>query len=132
MPEVVESFEFRQVGQRTGISYPWDKLLDGGIYKCKEGDDYKGKRNTFLTLARKEASKRGLRLRTGNVEGGCVIQAQPRENAGPTEHDATVNGTAPAPAGVPVVAPTVGDAIPKHTPAPAPVAKGGPTPKPKK
>lgn len=126
MPEKVETFEFRNFGPRgkDDTQHNWDELLDGGIYKCMEGTDFKVKKLTFMNLARDQAKKRGLRLRTGSVEGGIVIQAMPGDGTEGSEPNGVANGTATEPP-TPVPAP-----VPKPTVTTAPKPVGGPAAKP--
>lgn len=43
--------------------YPWDEWLDGSIWELTEGEDFRGKVNTFRSNARSQA-----RRRNGKVE----------------------------------------------------------------
>lgn len=70
--KTLNTFEF---GSSAKGSHDWDKLLDGQIYQIEPGKDFTCKPTTFLTLARKQASARGMRLRTASVTDGLVIQA---------------------------------------------------------
>jgi len=145
MPEVLESFEFRNFGPRgSSEQQDWDTLLDGQIRKLQEGTDFK-KKITFLNAARMNCKKRGLRLRTGATEGGVIIQAVPippgesadegTEGANGTQVASEPPKPLPAPnAAKPTVTTTAtGQPVaPKPQPAQTPVNKGGPKPAAKK
>ncbi len=75
----LKSFEFTSGGAKG--SYDWDKLLDGSIYQLEEGKDFQCEVNTLISMARKQAKKKGKGLRTQKVEGGVVIQAVEDESA---------------------------------------------------
>lgn len=127
MPETVDTFEFRNFGQRSNETHDWDTLLNGKIYKCIEGVDFRVKKLTFMNAARAEAKKRGLKLRTGSTEGGIIIKAEPGDTSDVPEE---VNGAAPTAAEPPKPVPP-----PTAKPATAPVSnapKTGPKPAVKK
>lgn len=114
MPAILEQFEFRKgVGQQeNSATYDWDTFLDGQMRKFVEGEDYQCKTNTFSTLARANAKRKGLKIKTTKVEGGIVIQAVPGDTPVETE---TPAASAPAAAPTPAA---------KPAPAPAPKKKG--------
>lgn len=71
----LNKFEFSGgVGDST---YDWNKLLDGNIYQLEQGEgkDYECTTQTFSTLARSAAKKRGKTLKTEKTDDGIVIQA---------------------------------------------------------
>lgn len=76
----LKTFDFG--GDRDKGSYEWEKLLDGRIHQLEEGTDYSCKTDTMLSLVRGAARRRGMKVRTGKVEGGLVIQAYPDPDAG--------------------------------------------------
>lgn len=85
--KTLKKFEF---ASRTESTYPWEKILDGGIYELKEGEDFKCKVATFSTLCRTQASKMHKTVKIGNVEGGIVVQATKMTDEQIAEHDAKV------------------------------------------
>jgi hypothetical protein len=73
MPKVLDSYEFKasSVGHSN---YDWDTLLDGQIYSLEEGEDFECKVDTMAMLVRKNAAKRGLKVKVSKNENGLVIQ----------------------------------------------------------
>lgn len=62
--------------------YDYDTLLDGNIYECKRGVDFKCKRVSFMSTMRKEALSRNLHFRHAMLddEDTIVIQAYTPQN----------------------------------------------------
>lgn len=118
MPAILESFEFRKgVGQQeNAATYDWDTFLDGQMRRFTAGEDYTCKTNTFSTLARASAKRKGLKIKTTKVSDpeGIVIQAVPGDSPEADPEPTPAPAPAPAPAAAP--APKAG---------PAPKAKGG-------
>ena len=60
--------------------YPWADILDGGIHQLIAGEDFTAKPQTFISIARSQAKRKGGRIRTRTLtEGdqvGVVIQYQ--------------------------------------------------------
>ncbi len=72
MPEEVANgyiFPTRSFGQR----YDWDLLLDGRIWRCRPGIDFKRKADSFRNSVRYAARQRGLRAQTTVEADGCVV-----------------------------------------------------------
>lgn len=61
-------------GRGTG-SYDWTGLFDGQVYLLEFGVDYYCQDQTFRNKARKEADKRGLKVKIAKVNEGLVVQA---------------------------------------------------------
>lgn len=55
-------------------AYPWEQLLDGGIYRLKAGQDFKARPQSVRSLALGQARKRGGKVKTSILEGDLVIQ----------------------------------------------------------
>lgn len=71
MAETLKTFDFGS----DRSEYDWDTLLNGKIYKLKQGEDFQCKTITFSTLARSSARRRGLSLNTSTEGDSIVIQA---------------------------------------------------------
>lgn len=110
------------VAQNKG-THDWDSLLDGQIWQLTAGTDYNCKTSTFASLARNQAKKKKLGLRTNKVEGGIVIQAVPMDEG---DQEPGEGETAPV---VPPEPPAPPTPAPKPTPTPKPAPAPTPAPK---
>ncbi len=72
MAERLDDFTFRGAG---GALYPWDEWFDGSIWRLVKGVDYLVATPTMRSNIYNEAVRRGLKARTGETEGGLVVQA---------------------------------------------------------
>lgn len=84
--KTLKAFEFKPAVGSQGTQYDWDTLLSGDIYQLEEGKDFTCKASTFSTLARAAAKRKGLKLQTGKVDGGIVIQALPGDETATEEN----------------------------------------------
>ena len=76
MAEKITTFEFKAHGPRS--EFPWDKWLDGSIWRIPSSDFSSISSETFRTRARSAAAYRGRLLRS-NIDGDAVvIQSVPR------------------------------------------------------
>ena len=69
MAKKLEQFEF-------GQKYPWDEWLDGDVWEIEQADIGNSNMRTFVSTARSQAEKRGMKLRSRSASNGnAVIQA---------------------------------------------------------
>lgn len=77
--KTLQKYDFKTAENRS--DYPWDKILDGGIYQLEkgEGKDFECEVTTFTTLARVRAQKRNKNVKISvDAENGVVVlQATP-------------------------------------------------------
>jgi hypothetical protein len=73
--KTVSSFNFGGSSTSARGKHDWDSFLNGSIWVIEPGIDYTCKTTAFLTLARLQAKKRGMKLRTGKDGSNIVIQA---------------------------------------------------------
>ena len=78
MPERVD----HQFGRTKRSTYNWDVLLDGDTWRLLPSRDFECKPESVVVSARREAKKRGFRLRAevmagdnGHPEGAVILQA---------------------------------------------------------
>jgi hypothetical protein len=111
MPQVLDSYEFPETVAFGHSSYDWDTLLDGKIYQLKQGEDFECKMQTMALLTRKNAKKRGFKVRVSKKDDTTLViqQVGVDENAETPETAPAApqaNGTAkpPTPAAHPTPA----------------------------
>ena len=49
---------------KSQSKYPWDEWLDGGVWEFVAGEDFKGRTETFRSMAKTHAKRRGGRVRS--------------------------------------------------------------------
>jgi hypothetical protein len=135
MPQVLDSYEFPETVAFGHSSYDWDTLLDGKIYQLKQGEDFECKMQTMALLTRKNAKKRGFKVRVSKKDDTTLViqQVGVDENAETPETAPAApqaNGTAkpPTPAAhptpaAPAAAKPAAPAPKQQAPAPKPQAK---------
>lgn len=64
-------------------SLPWDRLLDGRIWRLTAGEDYSCTDWRMESTARTAAARRGFRLKVNVLEGAVEIQAVSRRSEMP-------------------------------------------------
>lgn len=75
--EKLQDYTFNRA---TTSRYPWDQLLDGGIYRMSPVDLELTSAKNFRIAAYAQAKRRGLKVRTTvEADGSLVMQAYPRE-----------------------------------------------------
>jgi len=67
--------------------YPWDEWLDGSVWEFIVGEDFNGRPETFRSMAKTHAKKRGGRvrsrmLRTEGQPDRLYLQFERRESDG--------------------------------------------------
>jgi hypothetical protein len=74
----LKQFEFKSAGTQRS-QYPWEQILDGGIYQCEQGEgkDFECSLVTFAALARTRAASmgKGVKIAQDSEKGTVVLQA---------------------------------------------------------
>ena len=50
--------------------YPWSEWLDGNPWELRPGDDFAARMSTFRAMAKRQAERRGGRIRTKTLTDG--------------------------------------------------------------
>lgn len=72
MPQKLDSFEFKSP-RPTSSMYPLDQLLNGEIWKCCPGEDFKCEPHSFAQTMYSAAKRLGKKTRVRTQSDGCVI-----------------------------------------------------------
>jgi hypothetical protein len=70
MAEVVADFPTRLHYRR----HPWDKWLDGQIWKLESGVDFAGSPRSFVGTVHHAAKRMGVRAQTREADGHLYVQ----------------------------------------------------------
>jgi hypothetical protein len=73
MAEVLKKFEFEMRGRPT--KYPWDRWLDGRIWKLERGVDFQPEPQNFRQCVYSAAYSRNKRVRVSFTDTHCVLQS---------------------------------------------------------
>ena len=76
MAKTLPDFDFSPKGR--GEAYPWNEWFDGRIYKLVQGEDFETSPLGFRSSIYNAAARHDVKVRTSVVDGGIVIQADPR------------------------------------------------------
>jgi hypothetical protein len=71
--KTLKKFEFKQVAQSK---YPWDKILDGGIYELSEGTDFDCSTRNMTGKVRSAARKKYKTVKLSASETAKTITLQ--------------------------------------------------------
>ena len=71
----------------TSSKYPWTEWFDGSVWELTHGDDFKGKPNSFKSMAKTRAKRLGGTVKTRLLKGRdgtpdrLYLQYRPAEDA---------------------------------------------------
>lgn len=61
--------------------YPWDRWMDGSMWRLREGIDYKISTRSFRATVYRQAKRLGCTARVVRLGDGVAIQLTPKEDS---------------------------------------------------